>query len=307
MPSIKYYQYIIASTICIAHHRALQVFFGAAMPTLADLFSGKPVGNIGPAIYRFVSCVADCCVLLLCAAVVCFCWVCSCCQGVCMHHACFVLDSLRTPLTTHLRCCFCRLLPPSPQAVLALGIALCIVIVIMAKKALKKIELQELEREAQEAAAAQQAAVAAAAEEGAAGGAGGAGAAAFPLQSPSSIDSITGSKTPLPLAVNGKLAATGAVGAVGAVAGGSSPSGSSTGDLQVILVDDATAATNGTTTAASSSSMSRASTNSLIPTAQAPPLPPAALESEPSGSGPSRFSSISSIRGLLGSTFQRSS
>lgn len=54
-PTIRYHQYIIASTVCTAHHRALSVFFGRAMPTLADLFSGKPVDDVGAAVYRFVS------------------------------------------------------------------------------------------------------------------------------------------------------------------------------------------------------------------------------------------------------------
>jgi hypothetical protein len=54
-PTIRFHQYIIASTICIAHHRALSVFFGRSMPSLADLFSGGPVKNVGVAVYRFVS------------------------------------------------------------------------------------------------------------------------------------------------------------------------------------------------------------------------------------------------------------
>lgn len=54
-PTIRYHQYIIASTICIAHHRALSVFFGRSMPTLAELFSGGPISNVGVAVYRFVS------------------------------------------------------------------------------------------------------------------------------------------------------------------------------------------------------------------------------------------------------------
>jgi hypothetical protein len=54
-PTIRFHQYIIASTICVSHHRALSVFFGNSLPTLAELFSGKPVSNIGVAVYRFVS------------------------------------------------------------------------------------------------------------------------------------------------------------------------------------------------------------------------------------------------------------
>jgi hypothetical protein len=56
-PQIKYHQYIIASTICISHHRALSVFFGRSMPSLAQLFSGGPVTNVSVAVYRFVSAV----------------------------------------------------------------------------------------------------------------------------------------------------------------------------------------------------------------------------------------------------------
>jgi hypothetical protein len=54
-PTIHFYQYIIASTLCTAHHRALSVFFGRSMPSLADLFSGKPVTDVGATVYRFVS------------------------------------------------------------------------------------------------------------------------------------------------------------------------------------------------------------------------------------------------------------
>lgn len=54
-PQIHFYQYIIASTLCTAHHRALSVFFGRSMPSLADLFSGKPVTDVGATVYRFVS------------------------------------------------------------------------------------------------------------------------------------------------------------------------------------------------------------------------------------------------------------
>lgn len=54
-PQIKYHQYIIASMVCVSHHRALSVFFGHSMPSLAQLFSGGPVTNVGAAVYRFVS------------------------------------------------------------------------------------------------------------------------------------------------------------------------------------------------------------------------------------------------------------
>lgn len=54
-PNIKYHQYVIASTICITHHRALSVFFGRSMPSLAELFSGGPNRDVRVAIYRFVS------------------------------------------------------------------------------------------------------------------------------------------------------------------------------------------------------------------------------------------------------------
>lgn len=54
-PTIRFHQYIIASTICISHHRALSVFLGRSLPTLAQLFSGQPVTDVRAAVYRFVS------------------------------------------------------------------------------------------------------------------------------------------------------------------------------------------------------------------------------------------------------------
>jgi uncharacterized membrane protein YdjX (TVP38/TMEM64 family) len=219
-PQIHFYQYIIASTLCTAHHRALSVFFGRSMPSLADLFSGKPVTDVGATVYRFL--------------------------------------------------------------LLALGITLCIVIVVLAKKALKKIEEQELEREAQEAAAAAAAEADAAAEAGTAG--------PFDSKERASLD---GSKQPLSLSVEGKLAAAAA--GSGAAAGGvcGTTASSSDGDLQVIVVDDASTA--------QGSNLSLDRGDSLIPAG----TPPAAAQAEPSAT--SRASSVSSLRGLLNSRFQRSS
>jgi uncharacterized membrane protein YdjX (TVP38/TMEM64 family) len=223
-PTIHFYQYIIASTLCTAHHRALSVFFGRSMPSLADLFSGKPVTDVGATVYRFI--------------------------------------------------------------LLALGITLCIVIVVLAKKALKKIEEQELEREAQEAAAA-----AAAAEAEAAAEAGTAGPGTYGAKERASLDN---SKRPMPLAVEGKLAAAAAATGAAAAAGVCATTASSSdGDLQVIVVDDAS------TAQGSDLSLNRG--DSLIPAGS----PPAAAEAEPSAS--SRASSLSSLRGLLSSRFQRSS
>jgi hypothetical protein len=168
------------------------------------------------------------------------------------------------------------------QLLLALGITLCIVIVVLAKKALKKIEEQELEREAQEAAAAAAAEADAAAEAGTAG--------PFDSKERASLD---GSKQPLSLSVEGKLAAAAA--GSGAAAGGvcGTTASSSDGDLQVIVVDDASTA--------QGSNLSLDRGDSLIPAG----TPPAAAQAEPSAT--SRASSVSSLRGLLNSRFQRSS
>jgi uncharacterized membrane protein YdjX (TVP38/TMEM64 family) len=225
-PQIRYHQYIIASTICVSHHRALSVFFGRSMPSLAQLFSGQPVTNVSVAVYRFV--------------------------------------------------------------VLALGIALCIVIVILAKKALKKITEQELEREEREAAAAAAAAAAEAAEDGTAGAA---------PDTRKSVDAgFDAQKRPLPLAVESKLGEAGA-GSYAPLDHKSTGSGSE-GDLQVIVVDSAPAPT----PAVLADDPSFVRQGSLIPAGQ---LPPAAMETDASTS--SRMSSVSSLRGLLGSRFQRSS
>jgi uncharacterized membrane protein YdjX (TVP38/TMEM64 family) len=224
-PTIRFHQYIIASTICIAHHRALSVFFGRSMPSLADLFSGGPVKNVGVAVYRFV--------------------------------------------------------------ILALGIALCVIIVILAKKALKKITEQELEHERQLAAEAE---AAAAAEAGTAGP-----DASQPWQR-SSLDSLQHQKQPLPLAIEGKLAGADTCTPLDNKSLGSG----SDGDLQVIVMDNPTSSTNTTTNPMQQDSgLSRES--SLIPTAQ----PPAAAGADASTT--SRGSSVSSMRGLLSGVFQRSS
>lgn len=155
---------------------------------------------------------------------------------------------------------------------------------MLAKKALKKIEEQELEREAEEAAAAAAADTEAAAESGTAG------LGAYDAKERASLDN---SKRPMPLAVEGKLAAAAvASGAAAANVCGTS-SGSSDGDLQVIVVDDAS------TTQDSDLSLNRG--DSLIPAGP----PPAATEAEPSAT--SRASSLSSLRGVLSGRFQRSS
>jgi hypothetical protein len=169
--------------------------------------------------------------------------------------------------------------------VLALGIVLCIIIVVLAKKALKKIQEQELEREAQEA----QAAAAAQDAE--------AGTAVGPQQQQrASLDAAGGShqKQPLPLAVESKLAAKSADGSPG-LHHNSTGSGSD-GDLQVIVMDDNAAASG------ASATPSVTTEGGLIPAGQ---LPPAALE--PEASSTSRMSSVSSLRGLLSGRFQRSS
>lgn len=170
------------------------------------------------------------------------------------------------------------------QVVLALGIALCIVIVILAKKALKKITEQELEREEREAAEAAAAAAAEAAEDGTA-------------DARKSMDAVLDAqKRPLPLAVESKL---------GEAAASSCPpldqksTGSgSEGDLQVIVVDSAPAPA----APVLGNDLSFVRQGSLIPAGQ---LPPAAMETDASTS--SRVSLVSSLRGLLGSRFQRSS
>jgi uncharacterized membrane protein YdjX (TVP38/TMEM64 family) len=229
-PTIRFHQYIIASTLCIAHHRALSVFFGRAMPTLADLFSGRPVKDVGTAVYRII--------------------------------------------------------------VLVLGICICVCVVIWAKRALKKLQQMELEREEAEERAR-------AAEEGTAG-----------LDADGDAAAAAGRASLDAAAVAKKLEG---VDAAAAGSGAKFPgSRGSEGDL-VIVVDDAA------TTTGSSLSLSLSSDGSVTPPAgqqqqvQAPapaavaqrPLPPAALEAEPSRV--SSVSSVSSLRGLLSARFQRSS
>jgi hypothetical protein len=183
----------------------------------------------------------------------------------------------------------CRQLHSQTQVILALGIALCIIIVILAKKALKKITEQELEHERQLAAEAE---AAAAAEAGTAGP-----DASQPWQR-SSLDSLQHQKQPLPLAIEGKLG--GGADTCQALDNKSLGSGSD-GDLQVIVMDNPTSSTNTTTNPMQQDSgLSRDS--SLIPTTAAQP-PAAAADA----STTSRVSSVSSMRGLLSGVFQRSS
>jgi len=277
------------------------------MPTLADLFSGKPFKDVGAAVYRFVSsptAVSSATHLLpastchlLCAAKPLVClpledlwhamrvrWhsgdsVCG--LAVCdltqLHGARCTLCCAEPWLLLLLPC------PSTPQVLLALGIALVVFIVILAKKALKSITDQELAREKAEAEAAAAAAAAEAAEEGTAG---------EQHQEQKQPDCVNGQKVPLPLAVDSKLAAAAAPTSCGA-------SGSSVGDLQVIVADDS-----GIQSQDSSLSMSRSSNNSLIATA---PVPPAAADDQAGSSMSSRTSSISSMMGLLSARFQRSS
>lgn len=192
--------------------------------------------------------------------------------------------------------CACVGVRPSPQIILALGIALCIVIVIFAKKALKKLTEQELQHEAELAAQAEAEAAAAAAEAGTAAGPPG----ALDSKGNDSLEPLDQQKRPLPLAVEGKLAAAGA----GPLEHKSTGSGSgSDGDLQVIVMDNnATAANAAASPAAQGSALDGVSwEGSLIPTAQ---MPPAATGG---ASMSSRASSVSSMRGLLSGFFQRSS
>lgn len=178
-------------------------------------------------------------------------------------------------LRTVRRCCITAAL----QVLLALGIALCVIIVILAKKALKKIQEQELEREAQEARAAE------AAQDAEAG-------TAVGPQHRASLDAVGATqKQPLPLAVESKLAKSADA---GLPLGQNSTGSGSDGDLQVIVVDD--------TAAPADAARSVTREGSLIPAGQ---LPPAALDAEASTS--SRMSSVSSLRGLLSARFQRSS
>lgn len=176
--------------------------------------------------------------------------------------------------------------PSTPQVLLALGIALVVFIVILAKKALKSITDQELAREKAEAETAAAAAAAEAAEDGTAG---------EQHQEQKTPDCVNGhgQKVPLPLAVDSKLAAA------AAAPTSCGASGSSVGDLQVIVADDT-----GVHSQDSSLSMSRGSNNSLIATA---PVPPAAADDQAGSSMSSRTSSISSMMGLLSARFQRSS
>lgn len=159
---------------------------------------------------------------------------------------------------------------------LALGVALCVIIVILAKKALKKLQEQELEREARAAEAAQDAE---------------AGTAVGPQQCASLDAAGATQKQPLPLAVESKQAKS----ADAALPLGQNSTGSgSDGDLQVIVLDD--------NAAPADAARSVTREGSLIPAGQ---LPPAALDAEASTS--SRMSSVSSLRGLLSARFQRSS
>lgn len=181
--------------------------------------------------------------------------------------------------------CYAMWLADAVQVVLALGIALCIVIVILAKKALKKITEQELEREERVAAAA---AAAEAAEDGTAG---------TVQDACKSVDAgLDAQKRPLPLAVESKLGEAGA-GFCTPLEQKSTGSGSE-GDLQVIVVDNAPAVA----LPVLETDPSYIRQNSLIPAGQ---LPPAAMETDASTS--SRMSSVSSLRGLLGSRMHRSS
>lgn len=179
---------------------------------------------------------------------------------------------------------------------MALGIALCIVIVILAKKALKKITEQELEHEAQLAAEAE---AAAAAEAGTAGP--DAGQTWTCSSQEPVIHALDHQKQPLPLAIEGKLAAAGAD-TCRPLDNKSTGSGSD-GDLQVIVMDNATVSTSAATNTVQAGTgpavVSRE--GSLIPTAQ----PPAAAAADASTT--SRASSVSSLRGLLSGVFQRSS
>lgn len=198
---------------------------------------------------------------------------------------CSMLPFFHTYLTWCLRCRHCPFL--AFQVILALGIALCVIIVILAKKALKKITEQELEHERQLAAEAE---AAAAAEAGTAGP-----DASQPWQR-SSLDSLQHQKQPLPLAIEGKLAGADTCTPLDNKSLGSG----SDGDLQVIVMDNPTSSTNTTTNPMQQDSgLSRES--SLIPTAQ----PPAAAGADASTT--SRGSSVSSMRGLLTGVFQRSS
>lgn len=184
------------------------------------------------------------------------------------------------------------------QVILALGIALCIVIVVFAKKALKKLTEQELQREAELAAQAEAEAAAAAAEAGTAGPGGMDGKAC------DSLGALDQQKRPLPLAVEGKLA-EGKLASEAAPLDHKSTGSGSDGDLQVIVVDNNTTAGTAASPAGHNATVLGAPDvsreSSLIPTAQ---QPPAAFGA---GSTTSRASSVSSMRGLLSGFFQRSS
>lgn len=195
-------------------------------------------------------------------------------QHVCMENAaaCQMSSTATTP-SSCLACSQQLTYVCCLQAVLALGVALCVLIVILAKKALKKLQQQELEREAeieaQEAAA--QAGTAPVHDMG--------------VMRCTNTDVDCTSKQPLPLAIESKVPGA-----------AKQPAAGSDGDLQVILVDDGSTST---------ADLSRGSpNNSFIPAGQ---VPPAALETQPSASDVSRVSSLSSLRGLLSQTFRRSS